>query len=241
MAGNPKKSNFVSDKRFEEVSLEYLRTKTKILKELGTKEIVKDRSRQVQGIDIICDIPRTFPKSFFKLKQKKVDIKACAKLIPTFCFEFAGNKTSKNKGWIANSELLTDYYLLVYHEIENGSRSYTVNKARITVDNVIYTKALLIKKAKICKYINEYIKDVSYDYIITTIREMSKDKKSIARYQLDENGKIIEKRKDDNKIYFSVSKQLGEQPINIILRREELEKLAEHIWEVDKNGNSYLP
>lgn len=236
-----KKSTWVIDKKFEETSMEFLRAKTEILKELGTKEIVKDRDRQIKGIDLICDIPKAFPKSFFKLKGKNVDVKSIAKVIPTFSFEISGNKSSGQIGWLANSTLETDYYLIVYHQIENESQSYKTNKQKMTTDNVIYTKALLIKKDKLKSLIKDSINNKSFNVLVEEIRELSEEKKGINRYVLDTEGKVIEKGSESkSEIYFTVSNQIKERPINIIVKRHILEQISERIWEVDGNGKPYL-
>ena len=235
----PKTSSYLTDKRFEEVSMEHLRTHTSILKELGTKEIVKDRKLQKEGIDLICDIPRFFSQSLFKFKNKYVDVKAVSTMLPTFSFELL-NDQSGNIGWFINDELKTEYYLLVYHEIDGCGCSYTRNKAAINVDNVIHTRALLIKKSKLRKYVEEQLNGVSYEQIIEEIQEESKDKKGRQKYVLS-NKHIKEKDKNGgNEIYFTVSNQLRERPINVIIRRTKLEEMAERIWDVDGNGKNYI-
>ena len=234
------KSMWCIDKKFEETSVEFLRKKTNILKELGTKEIVKDRDRQLKGIDLVCDIPRIFPKSFFKKKDRNVDIKSIAKVIPTFSFEISGNASSKQVGWLCNDALATDYYLIVYHQIEDESMSYKINKQKMTIDNIIYTKALLIKKEKLINLLKEELHEVSIEKIVEDIRNQSEDKKGIRRYIIDNSGKLKEKGSEDTKFYFTVSNQLREKPVNVIIKRQFLEKIAEHVWEVDGDGCPYL-
>lgn len=238
-----KKSMWKVDKSFEESSTEYLDKKTSILKEMGVKEIVKDKSRQKQGIDLICDIPRTFPKSIFKFKERKVDIKSIAKVIPTFSFEISGNVSTGQLGWLINPDLQTDYYLIVYHEIKNGSGSYTTDKQNMTVDNIVYTKALLIKKDKLLKRIHqEFHQEFTQEYLselIKEIRQLSSKNSDIKRYTINEEGKIKEREgakntNNSSSMYFTISNQLKEKPINIIIKRTILEEIAEKIWEVNE-------
>lgn len=232
---------WVIDKNFEETSIEYLRSKTSIFKEMGITEIVKDRDKQLKGIDLICNLPLIFPKSFFKLKNRKIDVKSIAKVIPTFSFEISGNRNSGKDGWFINQDLLTDYYLLVYHQIENESASYTKNKQNMRLDNIQYTKAILVKKKKLTEYVHRYFNGRDLTEIVKEIREISDDKKGINRFIVDKEGNLAKKRKDDEKeLYITVSNQLKEQPINIIIKRTILEKLAEKIWEVDGNGKPYI-
>lgn len=241
MADN-KKSMWCADKRFEETSLEFLRGKSRILKEMGTREIVKDRDRQLKGIDLICDLPIRFPNSFFKMRGKSVDIKSIAKVISTFSFEISGNVSSGQIGWLINPNVQTEYYLLVYHQIKDESFSYTVNKQRMTTDNILYTKAILLKKEKLLKKIYKELHEKEFDKIVEEIRDKTVDKKSISRFVIDSDGNIRQKERCDkeNKMWLTVSNQLKERPINIIVRREVLEEISEKIWEVDGNGNPYI-
>lgn len=236
-----KKSMWCVDKRFEETSIEFLRNKSKILVELGTKEIVKDRDRQLKGIDIVCDLPLKFPQSMFRNKDKNIDIKSIAKVIPTFSFEISGNASSGQIGWLINPKLTTDYYLIVYHEIDDSSQSYKINKQKMTLDNINYTKAILIKKSKLLKNISKEFNENTFEEIIDKIRNISKDAKGIQRYVLNEGNIVKKERGDTNSImWFTISKQLKEEPINIIVRRQILEQIAERIWEVDGDGNPYI-
>lgn len=237
------KSNFVRDKKFEEASLEWLRTRSSILKDIGTKEIVHDRARQLKGIDLLCDMPRTIPKSVFKRKNRKVDIKAMAMIFPTFAFEISGNVSSGQVGWLVKEGLETDYYLIAYHRIENEGRSYYWNKVNFTIDGVVETRAILIKKEKLLKAINKEFDNPDFAEVVKEVRALSEDKKGICKYVL-ENGTIRKKEDDEKKLnmWITVSKQgnIPEQPVNIVIRRQILEKIAEKVWDVDSDGQPYI-
>lgn len=236
------KSNFKGDKRFEEESTRFL-IRSHILMELGTKTIIEDLERQLQGVDLICDIP--FDDGTVKENQN-VDIKAIASTIPTFCFEVAGNTNSGQVGWLLNPELLTDYYLVVYHDIIGGT-NYSTNKEILTVDNVNYTKAMLINKDKLQQLVFDYfmfdsVKEVQD--VVDRIKFLNQGNTKLATYAYD--GASITpldktSNKRDLKMWFSASNHLGERPINVVIRQELLESIAEKIFVLDENGRALCP
>lgn len=76
------KSNWIEDKAFEEKCIEYLGKETDIINYLKG-EIIVDKKRQLQGIDIIGRVGD---------KQVTIDVKLIASFnFPTFCFEISGN------------------------------------------------------------------------------------------------------------------------------------------------------
>ena len=98
-----KRTNWVGDKAFEETSIQYLQN-TNIFKDMNIQEIVKDRDRQLRGIDVIAQLYG---------QDIKVDIKSIASQLPTFCFEISGNINTSQKGWLINPDVETEYYLIV--------------------------------------------------------------------------------------------------------------------------------
>ena len=236
------KSNFKGDKRFEEESTRFL-IRSHILMELGTKTIIEDLERQLQGVDLICDIP--FDDGTVKENQN-VDIKAIASTIPTFCFEVAGNTGSGQVGWLLNSELLTDYYLVVYHDIIGGT-NYSANKEILTVDNVNYTKAMLINKEKLQQLVLDYfmfdcLKDAQE--VVKRIKFLNQDETKMTTYSYD-GVRITQLNnasdKKDLKMWFSASNHLNERPINVVIRQELLESISDKIFVLDENGRALCP
>lgn len=235
-------SNFKEDKRFEEESTRFL-IRSHILMELGTKTIIEDIERQKQGVDLICDIP--FDDETVKESQN-VDIKAIASTIPTFCFEVAGNTGSGQIGWLLNSELVTDYYLVVYHDIIGGT-NYSANKEILTVDNVNYTKALLINKEKLQQLVLDYfmfdcLKDAQD--VVKRIKFLNQDETKMTTYSYD-GVRITQLNnasdKKDLKMWFSASNHLKERPINVVIRQQLLESISDKIFVLDENGRALCP
>lgn len=233
-------SKWKSDKNFEETSINYLDKKTDILKELNCKEFITDKERQVKGIDLICNIPIIHGKKKINIPQY-VDVKSIAGLIPTFSFEISGNHSTNQIGWLINEDYKTTYYLLVYHTLKKSIRTgnYTTDKSLMTVDNIEHTKVLLINKKKIVSYIlntlgvhtNEFSK------MIKSVRKASEEQDSICRY-VYVNGKLRKKREDEkSNIIITCSKQIKEEPINLVINRQSLERIAEKIWEVHHDAS----
>lgn len=232
-------SNFKEDKRFEEESTRFL-IRSHILMELGTKTIIEDIERQKQGVDLICDIP--FDDGTVKESQN-VDIKAIASTIPTFCFEVAGNTGSGQVGWLLNSELVTDYYLVVYHDIIGGT-NYSTNKEILTVDNVNYTKAMLINKEKLQQLVLDYfmfdsLKDAQE--VVKRIKFLNQDETKMTTYSYD-GVRITQLNnasdKKNLKMWFSASNHLKERPINVVIRQQLLESISDKIFVLDENGKA---
>lgn len=232
-------SNFKEDKRFEEESTRFL-IRSHILMELGTKTIIEDIERQKQGVDLICDIP--FDDGTIKESQN-VDIKAIASTIPTFCFEVAGNTGSGQVGWLLNSELVTDYYLVVYHDIIGGT-NYSANKEILTVDNVNYTKAMLINKEKLQQLVLDYfmfdsLKDAQE--VVKRIKFLNQDETKMTTYSYD-GVRITQLNnasdKKNLKMWFSASNHLKERPINVVIRQQLLESISDKIFVLDENGKA---
>ena len=209
-----KRTNWVGDKAFEETSIQYLQN-TSIFKELNIQEIVKDRDRQLRGIDVIAQLYG---------QDIKVDVKSIASQLPTFCFEISGNINTSQKGWLINPDMQTDYYLIVYHEVI-GASSYRQGKTLMTQDNVASTEAMLIKKETLKKEIERNLGDL--DVLVEKIRGYDIHQKSAARF--NEKGELV-KNKNRMDIYPVLSCGLYEQPINVVVRKEVLKKLAIMHW-----------
>lgn len=215
-----KKTNWVGDKMFEETSIEYLKN-TNIFKDMNVKEIVKDKERQLRGIDVIAQLLG---------KDVSVDVKSIASQLPTFCFEVSGNIHTNQLGWLINPKVETEYYLVVYHDIV-GASSYRQGKALMNQDNVASTEAFLIKKEDLKKEIERVLGDLNS--VVEKIRGYNIQQKSSVKF--DETGEIVKnKRKMD--IYPVLSCGLYEQPINVVVRKEVLNKLAIMHWYIVDKG-----
>lgn len=229
------KSNWLNDKKFEEESTLFL-IKQGVLFDIGTQEVVTDKDRQVQGMDLLCDIPT---KDGLEMGMA-VDVKAIASRLPTFSFEVSGNIHSGQVGWFIKDDLLTDYYLIVYHDIVNG-QGYAKNKYLLTLENVNYTKCLLIKKETLQQYVLDYFELDSIDDlkdVVEDIRKMSDGCQNTLYFTHDDMGTSMISKEDtrNQKTWFTVSGKIYETPINVIIREGVLESLATKVIELDEAG-----
>ena len=223
-----KKSFWEIDKAFEECAMEYLEQKTPILKELKSKGYETDIVRQKKGIDFVGE---------YKGHSINVDVKSIAtNNFPTFCFEISGSVSTNQTGWLLDPEKETDYYLLTYHEVEGYGSNYKDAKQHMNLENVVETEAYLISRKKIIETIKTHLKSDNYEMIIDQIRNMSpayKNWKRSVRFKVSNNSVYPYERNDwkgANYVYLTLSAQLREQPINIVVNRELLKEMAEEIW-----------
>lgn len=214
----PIHSSWKIDKRFEETSMNYL-SNSPIFNDLNVKEIINDRPRQLKGIDIIAEINK---------KESNVDVKAIASQLPTFCFEISGNVHSGQVGWLLKEDLETDYYLIVYHEVKGAEKNYNLGKKIMTYDNIIKTEAFLISKIKLKHRIEKQF-GMKLEEVVSYIRELKLEGDKVIRFH---NDLTIQEGKGNRNlnIYPTISLNIYEQPINIVIRKEVLKELADNHW-----------
>ena len=214
------KSNWIEDKAFEEKCIEYLDKETDIINYLKG-EIIVDKKRQLQGIDIIGRVGD---------KQVTIDVKSIASFnFPTFCFEISGNIQTNQIGWLLNPKVITDYYLLTYHEIKNAGNDYKLGKSYfIKGHKPIKNMAILISKREVIKIIRQ---QVAYDLndAVKKIRSIQYTSKDSSIKSFDTTLNPIKNKKNHN-LWFSLSLGIREKPINIVIRKEMLIKHAYKTW-----------
>ena len=228
-------SLYNTDKKFEEESFKYLK-KTEIFYNDTMKLIseIKEREFQKMGMDTICLINN---------QVKVVDVKAMSGYIPTFSQELF-NINSQRIGWLLNNSLKTDYYLLVYHVLDESiaTHNYSKDKKLLTNENIAYTKAILISKKEIFNIITNETSLSSYDLEYVLLDEIIPEYKTNHTTKMIYNSyhKCIEKKHGPSNVYFVVSDKIHEKPVNCIIRRELLEKHALKVWEIEENGKTAL-
>lgn len=223
-------SNWKADKKFEETVMKYLETQTNILQELNSQGYVQDLETQKKGIDFIGN---------YKGKEIKVDVKSIATNdFKTFCFELAGNVHSGQIGWLLNPNIETDYYLLTYHDVLDFGSNYKEAKHHMTIENINETVAYLISKEAIKKTIQKHLKSNNLQKVVDQIRNYGpqfKNWRKSVRFKVSNNS-VYPYDKNDwkgvNYVYPTLSPQLYEQPINVVINRELLEEIAEEIWHI---------
>lgn len=220
---NNAKSNYLGDKCFEETSMHYLEN-TQIFKDMNIREVVHDRARQLKGIDAIGNIGN---------ENINVDVKAIASQLNTFCFEISGNVSTNQIGWLINPNLETTHYLIVYHTVKGAEKNYRLGKRIMTVNNVVETEAMLIEKKKLSHFIEQQLGE-DIPHIVKEIRNMNLEGRGVVRF--DKNLKPSTKSVKAD-AYPTISLGLKEQPINVVVRKEQLKNLAIKHWVVEDKNN----
>lgn len=257
-------SNWKKDKEFEKEVMEYLTKKTHILSDIRCYHIFSfneedkkneciDNQMQLKGVDFLYSPLKEDGKE----KQGYCDVKSiCCTKLDTFCFELQGKEDTNQIGWFLNDELLTDSYLLTYHNIYGGKNDYKTDKYNFNKDTVKETEAYWIKKKTLRRELEKRMK-ISWDDVIKTIKEDAKSRKQdrSLTYYLKKDGSLEfitsykhSKNKKEGKapiFYFSYSVTLTERPINVVVSRDFLSLIAtkywhiSHIREVELNREEY--
>ena len=174
-------------------------------------ERANDIERQLKGIDVVLGA---------NARELKIDEKAALGYInvpiKTFAFEISFINAAGNlhQGWLFNDDLETEYYMLVY------PNATTEDTATITAEDFNNVECLFVNKQTILDYIGLGNKEwiLAMD---TWLRNM------------EHNGKFEEEGFYDFK--FFVSQYLKEKPINILISKNKLMKMATNIYIVNKN------
>lgn len=168
-------------------------------------ERVNDKSNQLNGIDIILDIP--------EIGRVNVDEKAAVhyvnKGIPTFAFEVNFRLSSGElvEGWFFSKTKLTQYYLLiwVWADKEKGFVCEDISKLEV----------ILINRLKIQ---NELLK---HGLSEINIQEVSKSLRKT-------NISGVHHKDFSKPFYYYLTSHLSENPLNIVLKKDFLIKNSLH-------------
>lgn len=165
-----------------------------------------DTKSQLKGSDIILSIPSK------NLHDIVVDEKAATQYInkglPTFALELSfvvGDKVVD--GWFVDDNKDTEYYEFQWIKADTND---TWNLQEKDITEVEY---MLVSKQAIRDYLSQQ------GYSVEKLKEKAKDIREI--------GKDGQAEKETGKSYwFFNSTRLAEKPINLILQKKELERLA---------------
>lgn len=195
---------------------------------------ITDQKQQMDGIDVIIDY-NNGSHVFIDEKAQLHYLDVCRK---TFIFEinFIDRRNQLHLGWLFNHDLKTDTYMLIwpektiYHEIiksidDNDSQ---LNKIKdilrnIKCDDFEMVECYLIKREKIKNFL------ASYNWDEQRILEKAKILRKYEQY-----GRNYISETDSFYFYFSSPLNYRESPINIVIKKKELAKLAHKRYIVTK-------
>lgn len=173
-------------------------------------ERVDDHDRQVQGIDVIfeCDGNRY-------VCDEKAAIRYVNKNLTTFALElsFIDRGDAVHSGWLVDENKINNSFMFIWPDEADNDVINDVCELR-------KVHAALIRKEKIIDYLN------SKGWSLQLLSEKGQ------RMRLNENenaGSIAE-----NGLKFVCSRRLAEQPVNVLLSRQTLDKLADKVIDFER-------
>lgn len=168
-------------------------------------EVVEDKKRQVQGID-----------SIFTIDEQKYycDEKSAVRYrnIKTFALElsFLNKFDELMNGWFVSDKMINDCYLFIW--IDRSSSDTSDKKVIRQVSDIKEAEIMLVRKDDIFEYLRK----------LGWTKERLLRKSERIRCEGDRNfGDLFY-----DGCRFSYSEMLAEKPINILLPRKELRKIA---------------
>ena len=156
------------------------------------------------------------------------------KAMPTFAFEVSYMHNGQLKeGWLTNKKYsATQRYLLCWLWVQVGT-----NKSRLKYDDIVQIEAMFFEKTDIQEYIINIVTadtDVVKFHNVASVKRESLEKQ-ILHGAFDSVNESIG-YKEYPKWYLTGRNILSEQPLNIILYRNQLENLATSHWLVTRKG-----
>ncbi len=187
---------------------------------------IREREHQLNGVDICIAIGD---------KTINIDEKASLyysnAMIPTFAFELDSIQKGHEEpvqGWFINDDLETDYYMLIWPNVKCEKRDdIWVRKdiSAIEKDDFTIVEAMMVSKTELRNHIGNlgYEKDLLIEYA----KRIRTD-----YYGIDEQK--TQELIDGLKIMYSGS--IPERPINLVVSKRILRKLAKKVFLVSQDG-----
>lgn len=154
------------------------------------------------------------------------------KAMPTFAFEVSYMHNGQLKeGWLTNTKYsATQRYLLCWLWVQVGT-----NTRRLKYDDIVQIEAMFFEKSDIQNYIMDVVtSDTNVEKFLSFAsakREALEQR--ILREALNSANESIGS-KEYPKWYLTGENILSEQPLNILLYKNQLEKLAKSHWSVTR-------
>lgn len=187
---------------------------------------VTDREMQKSGVDICIE-----SEGRRMLIDEKATVYYSNAMIPTFAFELDSVQEGHSEpvqGWFVNDKLQTEYYMLIWPNvkcIQQGNQWIRKDIKNIEKDDFTIIEAMLVRKTDIRNALEK--KGYDRKYLLEYARRIRN------LYSNDEARKE-EKLTDDVKISFSG--QLAEKPVNLVIQKKLLKKLAQGIYLISSDG-----
>lgn len=174
---------------------------------------ISDKELQLKGVDVIVETQNN--KYYI---DEKAQLYYINQGLPTFAFEvdFINRNNELSPGWLYNNDLLTDYFFLIWPYATKNDLS------KITVDDFTFLDCLMVRK----KNIQGYLASCGWDKpsVLSKAKEIRHSNRR-NKIEVGQKGFYF---------YFSEYKNYSEQPINIVIRKRILQKLAARNYKISK-------
>lgn len=172
----------------------------------------KDKSEQLSGVDV--EFIGTDGRVYFV--DEKAQLHYLNQNLPTFAFELLSyQKGYDTVGWLCNSKLKTDFYMLVWPFATQDSYK------GITYQQFTCADCLLIQKQKLLKMLDA--KGLSVEKMMADANEIRRNGKT---------GKILIPGVRGIYYYASQKHKYKEAPINVVISKQLLISLAQRRYVV---------
>ena len=186
-----------------------------------------DKESQLNGIDV--ELITNGKKIYI---DEKASLYYSNLMIPTFAFEIDSiqkGHIEPVEGWFLNNDLATDYFMLIWPNIkcEKSKDNNWIRKDLKYLNNDDFTivEAMLIEKNVLQNEVEKlgYGKSYLLEYA-----------KRIRALQSNSDSSYTEKV--DNNIKIMYSGQLAEKPVNVVIQKKFLKKVANAIYLISEDG-----
>lgn len=177
---------------------------------------ISSKEAQLQGQDVILT------SSTIGLNEGIVDEKCSAhyvnKNIPTFAFElsFLLKDNTEVEGWLTDLNKSTEYYLLLWpfaQIIDNGIAPDFSKKDITKIDYLLVSRVAILNLLE-SKGFNKKRLQIASNYMRKNV------------YSKEHQAQIKEQYKEKVGFYFTITRNLPETPVNVIIYRRDIEKIA---------------
>ncbi len=215
-------SKFRSDKHGEEALASFL--DTYLYSQMTEDDIVvdfrrmEDKQTQLSGIDLVL----TTGKRDVSVDEKSA-LQYINKDIPTFAMEiyYRGNT-----GWFMNDGLQTDAYLFVW------PRAAVTDLSAIAPEDFTRCDCMLVYKQVLRKYVRSFLPD----------EDLMRAARALDREELDWKPDKWNRYPvpDNPDLYLTISRQLHERPVNLVIKKRILKRLCRFEAIVEKDNIRFL-
>ena len=233
-------SRYEIDRRNETKMNQFMRLYyySRLINADGTKvepEFISDKARQTQGIDVIYSRDN---RKYVIDEKAQLDYIYSERPLPTFVLELL-NSSSGRRGWFINDELKTEYYMFIWPHADIQHK----DKQLRSVDDIQYADYALVESTYLKSEIERQYHQ-SADRLMEYALRLSEG--TLEGAYEEYNKRYFKRHPFDNNAYlvYTMPPTDGtngngktEGPVNLVVKRELIEKAAEETGILRRNDN----